>query len=86
MAVKLNCFLNLLKPNIVYIIFKILVRTAKKTNLHYKIEWLILFRDIIAVYSENHKKPINTLYEQNVEIILMIKADGTYSYHWALRG
>jgi hypothetical protein len=38
------------------------VRTAKKTQ-HFtitKINWLTLFKEIIAVYSENHTKYINT--------------------------
>jgi hypothetical protein len=38
------------------------VRTAKKSQ-HFtitKINWLTLFREIIAVYSENHTKHINT--------------------------
>jgi hypothetical protein len=51
------CF-NLLKQKLVKIIFKNLVRTAKKTQLFTitKINWLTLFKKIIAVYSENHTK------------------------------
>jgi hypothetical protein len=59
-----------------------LVHTAKKTQ-HFtktKINWLTLFKEIIAVYSENHMKHI-----QNEEL-LIVKAGGTYSYHWALKG
>jgi hypothetical protein len=44
------------------ILFKNSVRTTKKTP-HFtitKINWLTLFKEIIAVYSENHMKPINT--------------------------
>jgi hypothetical protein len=41
----------------------------------------MLFKDIIAVYSENHKKPINT----NAALLIVI-VDGTYSYHLALEG
>jgi hypothetical protein len=54
--------LNPLKTKLVSIIFKNLVRTSKRTP-HFtitKINWLMLFKEIIAVYSENHKKPINT--------------------------
>jgi hypothetical protein len=43
------------------IIFKYSVRTAKKAQ-HFtitKINWLTLFKEIIAVYTENHTKPIN---------------------------
>jgi hypothetical protein len=64
------------------IIFKNSVRTAKKTP-HFtitKINWLTLFKKIIAVYSENHAKHINTLCGQNAEL-LIVKAGNTYSYH-----
>jgi len=43
-------------------LFKNSVRTSKRT-LHFtitKINWLMLFKEIIAVYSEKHTKPINT--------------------------
>jgi hypothetical protein len=69
------------------IIFKNSVRTAKKTP-HFtitKINWLTLFKEIIAVYGENHTKRINTLCGQNVEL-LNLKTGGTYSYHCALKG
>jgi hypothetical protein len=42
-------------------LFKNSVRTSKRT-LHFtitKINWLMLFKEIIAVYSENHEKPID---------------------------
>jgi hypothetical protein len=42
-------------------LFKNPVRTSKRT-LNFtitKINWLTLFKEIIAVYSENHAKPIN---------------------------
>jgi hypothetical protein len=48
------------------------------------INWLILFRDIIAFYSENHTKSINTLCGQNAEL-LNVKAGGKYSYRSALK-
>jgi hypothetical protein len=38
--------------------------------LHYIDSWLILFKEIIAVYSENHKKPINIVGEVNLVLIL----------------
>jgi hypothetical protein len=47
------------------------VRTAKKTP-HFtvtKISCLTLFKEIIAVYGENHTKHINTLYGKNAEIL-----------------
>jgi hypothetical protein len=53
---------------IVYILFKKSARTSKRTP-HFtikKIKWLMLFKKIITVYSENHcdknTKPINTKY------------------------
>jgi hypothetical protein len=33
-----------------------------------KISWLMLSKEKIAVYTENHTKPINTLCGQNSEI------------------
>jgi hypothetical protein len=43
-------------------LFKNSVRTSKRTP-HFiitKINWLTLFKEIIAVFSENHAKPVNT--------------------------
>jgi hypothetical protein len=45
---------------------------------------LMLFREVIAVYSENRMKSMN-LCGQNAELSIL-KSDGTYAYHWALRG
>jgi hypothetical protein len=72
--------------NLIYTIFKNFVPTSKKTHrvCITKINWLMLFREIIAVYSENHTEPIHTLCGQNAEIPI-VKAGGrptqTYSYH-----
>jgi hypothetical protein len=41
--------------------------------------------EVIAVYSKNHIKHINTLQRQNAESFI-VKAEGSYSYHYALRG
>jgi hypothetical protein len=51
-----------LKPKLVKTIFKNSVRTTKKTQLFTitSISWLKLFKEIIAVYNENHTKSINT--------------------------
>jgi hypothetical protein len=60
--VKVRTLINLLKLRLVYLIFKNSVCTAKKTP-HFtitKINLLMLFKEIIADYSENHMKPINT--------------------------
>jgi hypothetical protein len=43
-------------------LFKNSARTSNRTP-HFtltKISWLIIFKERIAVYSENHAKPINT--------------------------
>jgi hypothetical protein len=66
--------INLLKPKL--ITFKHSVRTAKKTQ-HFtitKINWLTLFKEIIAVYTENHTKHITTLRGQNE--LLIVKVGG----------
>jgi hypothetical protein len=39
---------------------------------------------IIAVYSENNMKQINTLRGENAKL-LIVKADGTYNYQEALK-
>jgi hypothetical protein len=44
------------------------------------IKWLIRFKGIIVVYTENHMNPIN----KNAAL-LTVKVDVTYSYHSALR-
>jgi len=43
-------------------LFKNSVRTSKRTQ-HFtitNINWLTLFKEITAVYTENHTKPVNT--------------------------
>jgi hypothetical protein len=44
----------------------------------------MLYREIIAVCSENHTKHINTLCGQNAEFV-NVKPGGTDSNHWALK-
>jgi hypothetical protein len=46
---------------------------------------LMLFREVIAVYSEKHTKHINTLCVQNAESVT-VKEGGTYFYHRILKG
>jgi hypothetical protein len=43
----------------------------------------MLFEKIIATYSGNNTKPTDTHCGKNAEVI--VKAGGTYSYHWALK-
>jgi hypothetical protein len=45
----------------------------------------MLFKEIMAVYSEHNKKPINTLNGRNAEL-LNVKGGGTYDYYSALKG
>jgi hypothetical protein len=68
-------------------LFKNPVRTSKRTP-HFtvtKINWLTLFKEIIAVYSQNHKVPVSrtTLCGENAEL-MNVKVCGAYSYHCAL--
>jgi hypothetical protein len=63
-------------------LFKNSVRTSKRTP-HFTItdiNWLSLFKEIIAVYSENHIEHIPSAK------LLIVKAAGAYSYHSALKG
>jgi hypothetical protein len=60
--IRISANFNPLKPKLVKIIFNNSVRTAKKTQ-HFtitNINWLTLFKEIIAVYIKNHMKPIST--------------------------
>jgi hypothetical protein len=75
-----------LKTKLIELSLKNLVRTAKKTTVHhYKGHLVNHIKEIIAVFSENHAKPINIFCGQNAEL-LIIKAGSTYAYHWAFRG
>jgi hypothetical protein len=52
-----NHCINPLKTKLIYILF-----TSKRTP-HFiitKINWVMLFKEIITIYSEKHAKPINT--------------------------
>jgi hypothetical protein len=74
---------NPLKPTIVQIIYKDSVRASKRAP-HFtitKINLLTLFKEIIAVYIETHKRPINTDCT-----LLICEAGGTYSGHSAFKG
>jgi hypothetical protein len=44
----------------------------------------MLYRGIIAIYSEIHMKHINALCRQNVQLF-KVKPGGMYSNHWALK-
>ena len=45
----------------------------------------MLYREIIAVCSEIHTKHINTLCEQNLELLNVMIGDA-YSNHWTVKG
>lgn len=49
------------------------------------ISWLLLFREIIAVYAENYTKLMNTLCGHSYELF-KLSAIGTHTYHCALKG
>jgi hypothetical protein len=64
MMLHIKVLLNPLKPKLVQIILKNSVRTSKRTP-HLtitKIDWLMLLKEIMAVYSESQTRPINTEY------------------------
>jgi hypothetical protein len=64
-------------------LFKKSVRTSKRTP-HFtitEINWLTLFKEMIAVYTENHTRTINKNSHE-----LIVEADGTYSYRELDRG
>jgi hypothetical protein len=49
-----------------------------------KIKRLILFTGIIAVYTDNHAKRINTLHGQNGDLLIVNTGD-TNSYHSTIK-
>jgi hypothetical protein len=66
---------------LIQIIFNNIVHASKKTA-HFitkKLNWLILFKEIIAVCSENHTGPVHTKCT-----VRIVNAGGTYSYRWVL--
>lgn len=55
---------NPLKPKLIKIVLKNSVHTAKETH-HFTITtifWSTMFKEMIAVYSKNHTKSVNTKY------------------------
>jgi hypothetical protein len=49
-----------------------LIQSAPQRKQHFtitNINWLTLFKEIIAVYTENHTKHINTFCGQNAELL-----------------
>lgn len=68
-------------------VFRRLVSMSQKTQCLSitKANWLMLDRDIICVYSENHMNSVHTLYRQNSDSFNVESAD-IYSNHNALKG
>jgi hypothetical protein len=64
----------------VQIVFKKIVHATQKTHCR-----VILFREMEAVYCENHTKHINTLYGQNSEF-LNVEDGGACTFLCALKG
>jgi hypothetical protein len=44
----------------------------------------MLFKEMIAICSENHTKSINTICRLNAELVV-VKEDGAYGFHLALK-
>jgi hypothetical protein len=62
------------------------IRTSQETHVSAaKINQLIQFKGKTAVYCENNMKYTNTLCRQNAKF-WYVKAGGTCSDHWALKG
>jgi hypothetical protein len=60
--IKFNCTIKPLKPKIFQVIFYISFLTSKRTP-HFiigRINWLMPFKEITAVFSEKHTKSIST--------------------------
>jgi hypothetical protein len=71
----------------IYVMFKVSVLTSKKIQ-HVsvtKINWLMLFTEIIAVYSDNNTKHVSTLRGKNA-VLLITKTGGIYKCHEVLEG
>jgi hypothetical protein len=67
-------------------IFKIQFLSQRKQYFFFaKIRWFLLSMEIIAIYFENHMKPLNVLCGQNADLFIA-GAGAMYSYHRASRG
>jgi hypothetical protein len=53
--------------------------SEKTVHVHY-INWLVLFREIISVYFENHQNRVNTVHGQNTEVFIVI-VSSMYNNH-----
>jgi hypothetical protein len=80
------CRLTLQRLNFFLITYINPVRTSQETHCvsTTKPKRLMLFRETVAVYCENHTEHTVMLCGQNVEF-WYVKAGGIYSNHWALK-
>jgi hypothetical protein len=73
-----------LKPklSLILVSFKHSVGTSRKTQpvTVTKINWLMLFKGIINVYSDNLMKGVNVLCEKGAKLFI-VKLGGKYNYH-----
>jgi hypothetical protein len=69
-----------------YIIFKSVLPTSQKTYCLSvtKTSWILLFREIIAEYTENCTDLTNIMCGENREV-LTAKANSKYGYYYALK-
>jgi hypothetical protein len=72
---------------ITHIIFNNSVRSSQETHHVSSRETnrLILYTEIMCVYSKNHKKHLNLLIGQNSVFPLRLEC-GRYTYHYHLKG
>jgi hypothetical protein len=71
----------------IHITFQNSVRTSEKTRCISitTVSFLMLFREILAAYSDNHRKPTNTVTGGGGDVSAAhVRTGGTqiYSYHW----
>jgi hypothetical protein len=67
-------------------LFRNSICTAKKKCFSItKTIWSMVFKEIVAVYSKNHTKPVNTFSGREAELPI-VKAGGTFNYNWAYKG
>jgi hypothetical protein len=59
--------------------------TGNTLGLHKMLSRLMLFRETVAVYCENHTEHTDTLCGQ-IAGFWCVKAGGTYTNQWALKG
>jgi hypothetical protein len=71
-----------------HLTFRNSVYASQKTNCIYimKTNLLLLFRELINIYSENQTNHINTLGKKHDFVMLELRTGGMYNYHRDLTG